>query len=757
MKYTGDFFSDSITLYGNNKDGNRSFSATKQYRINHNNITDEQTSFMNQQEISLLKTNEDIRFMSYNPALLEQCAPEIRKHAVCYNKQDLLNFLNSKVNFRNISRNVCPTLHSEILEGSQCDYSYFKKLFPGYDKFIVQSDVASGGYGTYLLDENNIMQVMNSLSKNDVYLISPYYENNIPVNIHAIIYEDDILVFPASIQIMLEDGNRLLYRGADYICYKNIDNILKESFKNNTIKICKKLRDMGYRGVLGIDAMIVNDEVLMLEMNNRFQASTIAINKALHERNIKSIQELNYESFLYKKPSIDRQVIENLDVKYSCFTYIKENNIAYKAHVKNILQKVRNSQNVAELLLDGYDEICTDVEDEAYLFRIIFNTNILSISEEKQIVLHSNIQTPSQEWYSKIVNKEDFIRLKISLLNQGVVLTENAKSFLQKHGGMQPGVYCSVDLIVDDRYAINSPLYVKFTEFSPFFIEYKREKLVLLYYGIELYTVTIDFADNIAKEMTTNNVPVGKICLKAMDRLRIQNCSFCTFKEHNVPCRFCEAQYKTVEFGVEDILQSVDMYFENCEVHFKHVLIGGLSNEIGAEKEVILKICNSIRKHSNMNIYLMCLPPTNLDDINEYVSAGVTEVGFNIEIFDRKLAKELMPGKGAITIEKYLDALKRATQLLGTDGAVRSAFVVGLESLSSTLDGIELMCKLGVSPILSVFRPIPGTELENVIAPSNEYLYKLFIEAEKISKKYDVPLGPTCAYCQNNTLSLKEL
>lgn len=759
IKYTRDFFTASVTLYGNSDNNNHSFSTTKKYRINHNNITDDQTVFMNETELALLNEKEDIRFMSYNPSLMEQCDERIRNNTVCYNNQELLNFLSSKINFRQLSQDVVPTLHSEYCKGGKFDFESIKRLFPNSDRYVVQADIASGGYGTHILDKSNYLQVLSSLTANDTYLISPYYENNIPINIHAIIYENDILIFPASVQIMIEDANRLLYRGADYVAYNSIATELKEEFRDNTMKICSILKDMGYRGVLGLDAMIVNNEVLMLELNNRFQASTIALNKALFEANQKSIQELNYEAFTGFKPSISNETLYKLSVGYSCFTYIKESDSIYINHLNSILPKLKKSKNVSDILFDGYNGDCINVEDEAYLFRVIFKTNIVSISADQQVALHPNIASPSRNWYFDIVEKRDFIKLKISLLNQGVILTDTAKEHLAKNGGMQEGVYCSVDLIVDNMYTVNSPLYVKFCELTPLWVDYndKCDKLLLHYYNNELYDVDIDPFDDISNKITSSGIPVGAICLKATDRLRIQNSPFCTFKENDIPCKFCEAQYKKFDFNIDDILEAVGMYFDFKKDAFRHILIGGLSNNIGLEKHIILQICKFIRKNTNMNIYLMCLPPRNLDDINEYVAAGVTEVAFNIEIFDRKLAKKLMPGKGNIPLSTYLSALERSVQLLGANNSVRTAFVVGLESIESILEGIESVCRIGVSPILSVFRPIPGTEMENQIIPSNEYLYDLYIRAKMICEKYNLELGPSCAYCQNNTLALKRI
>ena len=679
IRYTGDFFKKSITLYGDNLNSNEAFCATKNFRINHNNITPEQTIFMNDKEMGLIDSDPDVRFMAYNPILMEECDPRVQDHLLCYNKKEVLEFFNSKISFRMLSSSCVPTLKSKCIEGSKCSFKNLKNIFSQYDSFIIQSNISSGGYGTYLLDRYNEERILNTINKYETYLVSPYYKNNIPINIHAVIYDDDIVVFPASIQIMIKDKDRLLYRGADYIAYNRLEKKIKQDFEINTIKLCKKTQEKGYRGVLGIDAIIVNNEILMLEINNRFQASTVALNCALNEYGLKSIHELNYESFVQKKSSIDKNLLKKLVVNYSCFVYINESEKHYIKHVNHIMDALNKSSSVKDVLLDGYDKSCSMIEDEAYLFRVVFNTNIVDISPDKTIRIHPNIITPTKGWYYDIINKTEFIKLKISLINQGVVLSNKAKLYIKEKGGMRPGVYCSVDITVDNKYVINSPLYVKFAELSPFLIDYTGNELKLYYYGTELYSVTIDFEDKKAKTITSSGVQLNRIGLLTNDRLRIQNCSFCTFKEKHVPCKFCEVQYMEKDFGIKDILEVVKIYLEDDNLPFRHILIGGLSNDVGKEKNNILKICNYVRSKTDMPIYLMCLPPRELSDIDDYISAGVNEFGFNIEIFDRDRAKKIMPGKGSIPIEQYYSALRYAAEKTGKNGEVRSALVIGLE------------------------------------------------------------------------------
>ena len=113
-----------------------------------------------------------------------------------------------------------------------------------------------------------------------------------------------------------------------------------------------------------------------------------------------------------------------------------------------------------------------------------------------------------------------------------------------------------------------------------------------------------------------------------------------------------------------------------------------------------------------------------------------------------------MPGKVQIQLETYLSVLKAATKLWGTTGNVRTALIVGLNSSETLLEGIQILCKNGIQPMLSVFRPMKNTKLESFVPLSNTALLSLYEEAENICQQYNLKLGPTCDACKNNMLAI---
>jgi hypothetical protein len=79
--------------------------------------------------------------------------------------------------------------------------------------------------------------------------------------------------------------------------------------------------------------------------------------------------------------------------------------------------------------------------------------------------------------------------------------------------------------------------------------------------------------------------------------------------------------------------------------------------------------------------------------------------------------------------------------------------MVGIESESKTLKGVEALCKINVMPTLSPFRPDAYTALRDHPAPNYDYLQSIYLNSLKIAKHYNIKLGPICSACQNNTLT----
>lgn len=747
-------FSGSITLYGSGKGDNISYCSCHDIRINHNIDHPDSSAFILEQQLSCIRQDPDCRFMSYNPNYTYGAPEEVVSRTICLNPASLLELLNNKQTFRDfVSCNIpeLPMLDVQVRSGKDCKYSALQAagLWTDAGTYIIQETISSGGQGTFYLSRDNENAVLPLLDLEQDYLVSGYIASNIPLNLHAVLYDDSIVFFPGSVQIIVRSGQRLLYRGADFSTFRALPDHIKNQFLTTAQPLCGAIQRLGYRGVLGVDGIWTERGIFILEVNNRFQGSTHLLNRALADDGLPSVQACTIDAFRHASPNCKSR-LESVYVPYSSFTQIYEN---AGFHSRYLLECSKRAQAPFEVLSDGYrpDQL---TQEYACQYTMVFQTNVLSLCDgDTAVRLHPNLPAPEQDWHSAIQGRS-LTMLKISLANQGTVILPEATDYIQAHGGMREGTYFSLDLVVDGVY-MNTPLSVKFAACSPYALALRpdRSGLCLLYYGLPL--TDVDYDRRVAPApQTADGTPMDRIGFLATDRLRLQNNSYCTFPYHGIGCRFCEIMNVDQKFTLAHILETIDYWFSLSPRPFRHILIGGASNEPGQEQDTILAMCRRIRSYSEMPIYLMCLPPQRKEDVEAYAEAGITEFAFNMELYDRSLARRYMPGKGRIPREWYLRALEWAAECVERTGAVRCSFIAGLEPMSSLLEGIEAVCRRGAAPILSPFRPIPFTEMAEVIPPSNKWLLELTERAEDICRRYGLTLGPSCPACRNNTLTL---
>jgi len=89
-------------------------------------------------------------------------------------------------------------------------------------------------------------------------------------------------------------------------------------------------------------------------------------------------------------------------------------------------------------------------------------------------------------------------------------------------------------------------------------------------------------------------------------------------------------------------------------------------------------------------------------------------------------ARNISPGKSRVTVEDYFAAFRRAVEVFG-EGQVSSYVIVGLgESTESILAGCQRLVDMGVYPFVVPLRPIVGSAMEDVSAPSAEEMIPIY-------------------------------
>lgn len=734
-----ELFEKSITFFGSGKGSNISYSNETGIRINHNLGSEESSLFIADNINEILSQNENAHFMYFSP-YHSYCLPEdLYDNVYCQNEKSILELLRNKINIRFWCAHSVPIVASVLLEPSKCFYKFVSQLFENKSSnYVLQKNYSAGGYSTYLLNKDSKL----SFDDNDILLASPYIEESVPLNVTAVIYEDDILFFPPSIQIVVNDSDRLLYKGADFIAYKELKESIKQKVLQYSKVICENLKNIGYRGICGIDYITDMNEVFFMEINERFQASSYLINMALKENHLPSLHKLCQEAFQASKSNIS---LSGFEVNYSSYIYTYHQR--FRQCYQYIFVKAQNNKNIVRIVEDGFLQN-TIFEEDAYLFTLVSDINIVSIGYDNSINIDDNIQEHLQ------LRQCDVLKTKISLMNQGFSITAPAMRYMEQGKKARTAINTGIDLILFDKIRVSSVWGKgRFNSMSPFELVYNQtDGLVLTHYGTTISAANYDTRDSLQDKHTSSGILYSEIAFLANGRLQINHEPVCFYKKHNISCRFCGLPEKETHFSLQDIYEVINTYIEH--VSFNSFLIGGASNVYTEGWGTIINIATYISAHSEKPIYLMAPPPHEKRILHQLKQSGITEVSFNIEMFDRKIAKELMPGKGMIPLDLYYSMLEESTLLWGKTGKVRSMIIVGLENTKSLLEGIEHIAQIGVQPILSPFGPRQDTELRNMVPFSSEKQLELFKKCNEICDQYGLTPGPDNIECQNNTLSI---
>lgn len=727
------YFDNSITLFSN------CTADLYSVRPNQNLFPKEFPPYLQREMRKILKKSKNTKFIFYNSTLSYRLPSDMQASVFCRNAQSILTLLNDKITCKTLLLNhKIPVIPFESVTGDQILQKFRYGSFDASKAYILQDTHGGGGIGTFLFNNHTHEEVGKQLIPLKTYIISEYLPRSISINTHIFLSDKQTVLSPASIQIVEITNNQLCYRGADYCAARDLPSPIKEEIKHLSFLIANLLREHGYRGVAGIDFLIDTDgKVYCTEINPRFQASTVLLDKYLSQKSNKelahSVYELHEQAF---SNNMKTDLCFDDEICLSCYYYYKDRDpIDY--YRKKI--EIYKQQNV-EIALDGLNFEQQKFDDNSYLFRATFAHAICRISPDNELWISDNIKIS--------VKPNNLLQLKIALLNQGVRITKPDKT-------IKKGVYESVDIVYrgylseSKNVDINCAYGIHHAEYSPFELDCSTGKLTYFDEVLGDFIIEHDLLQNLS-ELSR------KILYLATDRLRIKMIGGCEYKNHGIGCSFCNVPFSERHYQIVEIINALEE-FKKLNVEFGHVLIGGgtcLDATIWQEIANVAHYLQTDDFYKDKPISLMSiLPPAEvLPSLRE---AGITEVAFNLEIANEETAKGLLPGKWR-NRQVFYETMQAAVKHFGIK-CVRSAFVVGIDKEKDLLGEIKILADRNILPCLSPFRALPNSKMENIIAPSNDYLLHIYCHAkESISDAIgDIKqLGPLCKRCGNNMLIL---
>lgn len=229
----------------------------------------------------------------YNPLWLNYILKNLKEDLVMpifENKYSTLRLLGNKTMTRIWMKDVADIPDFSVMSARDISYESVRNSFPLYERFVVQKNVSEGGYGTYILDSTSQETVKTHLDCEIIYYVSPFIRDAIPINVTIYIHDDGWFLFPISEQLLsLDSSNRLIYSGSDFCASERLTKETRDEVDAVCEVIAERIHDIGYRGICGVDLLISGEKIYFIEINARFQASTMLLDRYMNVSSGKSL------------------------------------------------------------------------------------------------------------------------------------------------------------------------------------------------------------------------------------------------------------------------------------------------------------------------------------------------------------------------------------------------------------------------------------------------------------------------------------
>jgi solute carrier family 13 (sodium-dependent dicarboxylate transporter), member 2/3/5 len=357
--------------------------------------------------------------------------------------------------------------------------------------------------------------------------------------------------------------------------------------------------------------------------------------------------------------------------------------------------------------------------------------------------------------------------LKLDLYCKGLRLDDSC--FVEQDGGRKilrtrAGLGSGLELILPGGLWTNVPVAEGFARHSPYTLHRSDDGYRLRRDGHDVAPVALSPRPRWYEEKTSTGKPMTRVGTLQGTYLGIYQakvCEYWTAKPQKTNCKFCSVG---LNLGIDDADEkSVDEVMEVIQAARRDSSITYVDFNTGHYEgdtylDILEPFVRRIKAETGLLVGLQTPPHRDLSRYDRLRAMGVNRVSFCFEIFDRELFAEICPGKHReYGLDHYLEAV-RYCAALGKKGprtepwVVNGEIIAGLEPPESTIAAIDWIVSVGAIPTVCVFRPLVGTDMQDVPPPRTEDLVPVFQRLYEACMEKGLPIG--CAPGINVSLVL---
>lgn len=307
---------------------------------------------------------------------------------------------------------------------------------------------------------------------------------------------------------------------------------------------------------------------------------------------------------------------------------------------------------------------------------------------------------------------------------------------------------------VVDGQVVMVPTMADFVGSSPYAVREHGGGYVITRDGAPVAPVAFPRRPHFYDLSTADGVPYNQIAvLHGTDVLATTIVQTCIrWNSDDDRCRFCGIGISlrnkaTVPVKTPDQLAEVAAAAVRLDGVKHFVMTMGTLNEDDKGARYMARCVRGVKAAVDLPIEVQFEPPADLEVLAEVKAAGADSIGIHLEAFDQAVRERVLPGKARTSVDHYFAAFRRAVELFG-EGQVSSYIIVGLgESVESIIAGSQRLVDIGVFPFIVPLRPILGTEMQDVPAPSPHTMMSIYVAVTEMLERRGMNHADSKAGC----------
>jgi radical SAM protein (TIGR04043 family) len=230
---------------------------------------------------------------------------------------------------------------------------------------------------------------------------------------------------------------------------------------------------------------------------------------------------------------------------------------------------------------------------------------------------------------------------------------------------------------------------------------------------------------------TADGVPYHKIALLHLDSLASTVVQACNYWGNSDQCGFCGIGLsltagRTIARKTPEMLAEVAVAARDLDGAVDATLTTGSSVAPDRGALYVSRCGQAVKEAAGLPVEVQFEPPRDLVVLDQVHDMGIDAVGVHIESFDPQVLAKVAPGKFRTGIDAYFRTWKRAVELFG-EGRVSTYVILGMgEDPELTVEMCRRAVDIGVYPFVVPLRPVAGSLMEDVPAPSREYTEPIY-------------------------------